>query len=280
MLRLYAPVAVTVVLIAGLTYWEGIYSDRFVSSSVDAAEFGKRFAKVPSKIGDWVGEDRPEDAATLEVAGAVSHVSRRYVNSETTAKVDLWLIVGHARDVCRHTPDICYPSHGFAQLGNTVKQRIEVPGEEPATFFTAKFRDESEQGGEVVRVFWAWNGNRPDKDQDDWEAPDYQKQHFGNNRALYKMYFTASMKDKDEPVSDNAAIEFGKLMIPVVNRALFPERYAGKPAPPAAESASEDAAPAATEPVAAESPAAAPETSEPTPFDPAAGGPAAAPADN
>jgi len=257
MLRLYVPVAVTVVLIAGLTFWESILSDRFVSSSVTAAEFGERFASVPKEIGDWVGEDRPEEKETLEMAGAVRHVSRRYVNSETGARVDLWLIVGHARDICRHTPDICYPSHGFGQIGNTVKQRIEAPGEEPATFFTAKFRDESNQGGELVRVFWAWNGNRPDREQVDWEAPDYQKQAFGNNTALYKMYFTAGMSSKDEPAGDNVAIEFGKLMIPKVNRALFPERYPDEVSEAAAETALDDAEAMAdeTEPTADEAPA-------------------------
>lgn len=254
MLRLYIPAAVTVVLIAIGTWREAVYSDRFTSSSVTAEEFGKRFAAVPEKVGPWVGTDTDEQSETLEQAGAVNHVSRTYVNGETGQRVDLWLIVGHAREICRHTPDICYPSHGFAQLGSRLKHRIEPPGEKPASFYTAKFRDESALGGQQrTRVFWAWNGNNPEKDQTDWEAPDYQKLHFGNNTALYKMYFTSNMQAVDEPVEDSVAIDFAKLMIPEVNRALFPERYQGEAAVDAVpaegdEAAAADAAPAEAAP--------------------------------
>jgi hypothetical protein len=194
------------------------------------------------KVGAWVGTEKEEDALTLEQAGAVNHVSRTYINSQTNDRVDLWLIVGHARDICRHTPDICYPSHGFAQMGSRLKHQIDA-GDETATFFTAKFRDESAMDGQQrTRVFWAWNGNNPQKEQEKWEAPERQKLHFGNNTALYKMYFTAQMEAVDEPVEDSKAIEFAELMIPEVNRALFPDRYKGEADATAAESDSDPAA--------------------------------------
>jgi len=249
MLRLYVPVAVTVVLIATLTFWESIYSDRFRSSSVTAEEFGKRFKEVPTEVGPWVGTDEKVKEETLNQAGAVSHVSRKYVNSETGASVDLWLIVGHSRDISRHTPDICYPAQGFAQDGSKQKRKIEVAGEEgeqqEATFFTARFRQEQSLGGggPLVRVFWAWNPNT--KDEQQWVAPDRQRVAFGNNPALYKMYFTASMPDRNQPISENVALEFAEVMIPAVNQALFP-----KPNGPASPSG--DGAEKADEPTAKE----------------------------
>jgi hypothetical protein len=224
MLRLYEPVAATVVLILGLTFWESVYSDRFSGSGITAEEFGKQFVKIPMTVGPWQGATQEVDKKTLEVAGAVNHVSRKYTNATTGASVDLWLVVGHARDIGRHTPDICYPSHGFAQDGDILRQRIEIPGEEPATFYTARFRNEAALGGGAVqRVFWAWNPNRPDEPQ--WIAPEGQRRYFANNPALYKMYFTANMKDRDEPVAENMAVEFAKAMLPEINRALFPDRY-------------------------------------------------------
>src|SRR5688500_15955379 len=129
MLRLYVPVAVTVVIIGALTAWEGVYSDRFRGSSVTAAEFGERFKDLPLTVGPWVGEDNPVDEKTLEVAGAVNHVARVYRNTETQKRVDLWLVVGHSRDICRHTPDVCYIAQGFSRDGNMQKHRIEVEGE-------------------------------------------------------------------------------------------------------------------------------------------------------
>jgi hypothetical protein len=272
MLRIYAPAAVALLAIASLTYWESVYSDRFSSTAMSAEEFGKRFANVPKTVGPWVGVDMQEEKATLEMAGAVRHVSRRYTNAETNKTVDLWLIVGHSRDVCRHTPDICYPSHGMAQKGLKVKQQIVPPDDpdNPATFFTSKFRDESAAGGPLQRVYWAWNGNEEGKFK--WEAPEPKslfswlpvkslgpKSYYGNNPALYKMYFTAAMESTDEAVNDNVAVKFAELMIPKINHALFPERY---------PSAGEDEGGSASEKTATADPA-APANEAPVPAEPA-----------
>jgi hypothetical protein len=256
MLRLYIPVAVTVALIASLTMWEAKYSDRWNDSSVDAAEFGKRFAQVPMEIDAWIGEDNEVGDETLDVAGAVNHISRTYVNAETEERVDLWLVVGHSRDIGRHTPDVCYPSQGFAQDGDVIRQKLEPANDPPAEFFTARFRSEG-AGGMSQRVFWAWNEN---VEGSRWEAPANVRTRFGNNTALYKMYFTASMPDKNQPVGENTAYRFAEMMLPIVNKALFPERYpADKPAAtatpaeaaPAAAGEGTDAEPAAEEPAAA-----------------------------
>jgi hypothetical protein len=247
MFRLYVPVAVTVVLIASLTFWESVYSDRFTGSSMDAAEFGKRFANVPKEVGPWIGTDNEVSEETLQAAGAVNHVSRTYANRDTGQKVDLWLIVGHARDIVRHTPDICYPSNGFAQDGTAQKQSIEAEDGSSSMFNTARFRQESilGDGGPIRRVFWAWNANKPDEKE--WVAPESQRVYFGNNTALYKMYFTSSMNDRDELVMDNNAVAFAKVMIPEVNKALFPELY-----PAASPSSNDENEPAEAETTATE----------------------------
>jgi hypothetical protein len=231
MIRLYAPVAVAVVAILGFTAWEAVLQDRFTTSSVTAEEFGERFKNVPDRIGEWIGQDNPVKAEVLEQAGAVRYVSRLYTNPRTKQTVDVWLIVGHARDICRHTPNICYPNQGFSQLGSIIKHTIEPPAdaEHPGTFYTAKFRNESQLGTKTVRVFWAWNGNV--EGLDEWEAPDDQKQRYGNNTALYKLYFTAPMSDDGEETGKNVAVEFGKLALPYINRALFPDRYKDLPLP-------------------------------------------------
>jgi hypothetical protein len=249
MLRVYAPAALAIVAIVGLTVPQAKFTNRFTSGSISAEEFGKRFAKVPMTVGNWVGTDVEVDKATLEQAGAVNYVSRKYLNTETKQSVDLWLIVGHSRDICRHTPDICYPSQGFAQLGERVRWDFEEEsnGGDPPTFFTAKFRNEDNAGSTEKRVFWAWNGNT--EGQDRWDAPEPKtwfdwlpfkstgpKVYYGNNTALYKLYFTAPMADKDEDVADNVANDFAELMLPQIDRALFPERFAGQAplAPPTA----------------------------------------------
>ena len=245
MSRLYVPVAVAVVLIVSLTMWESVYSDRFTGTSIDPAEFQKRFDALPSEVGSWVGVNNAVTEETLNGAGAVSHVSRTYTNKETGEKVDLWLVVGHSREISRHTPDICYPSQGFAMDGTQLKQPIKPDdSSEDADFHTARFRKESSlgTGGPLVRVFWAWNPNTADEKQ--WVAPENSKLHFGNNRALYKLYFTSAMKDREESVTDNTAYKFGKMMLPIVNKTLFGVGAAA----PVDAAAPADAAPAAAAP--------------------------------
>jgi hypothetical protein len=259
MTRLYIPVAVAVVLIVSMTFWESVYSDRFTGSSVSPEQFHQKFASLPMKVGSWVGADRPVPEETLKTAGAVSHISRVYKNEETGEEVDLWLIVGHARDISRHTPDVCYPSQGFAMDGTQLQQRIKAEGTgKEGEFHTARFRKEAAlgAGGPLVRVFWAWNPNTDE--QKDWVAPDATRLAFGNNTALYKMYFTAPMKERDESVTDNVAYKFAQIMLPEVNKTLFAAPGA-TPLDAPAEGAEGAAAPAdATAAPAAEAPATEP----------------------
>jgi hypothetical protein len=272
MLRFYAPVAAAVILIVTGTVLEAKFSDRFTGSSVTKEEFDQQFSALPKEVGSWVGTDNPVEQKILEVAGAVNYVSRTYRNTQTGAAVDLWLIVGHSRDIVRHTPDICYPSQGFAQDDiKPLKQRMEVTGEEDATFNTARFRNERAMGGgpALQRVFWAWNCDTDEEPQ--WQAPDSPRLHFGNNPRLFKMYFTANMKDRDEPVADSTAMEFAKVMLPRVNQTLFPKHYGAAAADAAAN---ETPAPATPEGEAATATPAADPAANPKEALPAAAAPA------
>ena len=220
--RIYLPLEASLVLIVSLALVEGKMRDRWGTPGVEAAELGKRFDQVPKKIGDWVGEDLPVEEVTRKTAGAVNYVSRLYTNSKNRNTVNLWLIIGHSRDVCRHTPTVCYPSQGFRQTGDPLKHHIDVLGEEPAEFFTATFSKEDPSGRHLERVFWAWN--HPDTDI--WEAPDNARVHYGLSRALYKLYFVGNVLNDENTIDSSASVDFAKLMLPALNAALFPEKIA------------------------------------------------------
>lgn len=244
-------------LIAGLTLVEARFSDRWHDSSVDADEFGQRFKNVPMAIGSWQGEDLEVDEAVRKKAGAVHAVSRSYKDEKTGRVVTVWLIVGHARDICRHTPNICYPSSGFKQTSSTLKYHMNVPGENMPVFNTAKFEKSNETGRYRERVFWAWN--HPDVNR--WEAPANQRLEYGNSRALYKLYFTSSVAPGEETIEENIAIKFAEQMLPLIDAALFPsetpfpsETEQAPAAVPEQSTESLDAQPTATEPAATEAP--------------------------
>ncbi len=244
MLMKNLPFALAVLLIVSLTLVEARFSDRWYDSTIDAAEFGKRFKNVPMEIGLWDGKDQEVEEDIRRTAGAVEYVSRIYTNRITGRWVKLWLIVGHSRDVVRHTPNICYPRAGFVQQSKMFKHHTKTANDKPAVFYTAKFEKSDALSRHTERVFWSWN--LPSKGV--WEAPDYARGEYGNARVLYKLYFTSTVMKGEETIEENIAAEFGKLMLPYVDAALFPPALFPDKEDSAQTSETEQVAPAPAEP--------------------------------
>jgi hypothetical protein len=138
----------------------------------------------------------------------------------TGDEVTLWLIVGHSKDIVRHTPDICYPSSGFKkQADENSKQPFIFEGQPKADFYTNTFLKEDPSGRQVVRVFWSWYKPNPEHTIA-WEAPSNVRWQFGNARSLYKMYFTSVMKDVRETTDQSPCLKFAEQFLPVVTKAL------------------------------------------------------------
>ncbi len=220
--RGFLPIVLAVVLIAVVTVVEGVYlKDRWGTPGVEAAELGQRFAQVPKKIGDWTGIDMPVSRDVKERSGAVNFVNRRYTQDGTDRSVDLWLIIGHSRDIIRHTPDICYAASGFRQHGEQLRYTVNYNGDKEARFFTSKFDKEDALVRQTQRVFWTWN--HPDIQK--WDAPDKARFHYGMaTRTLYKMYFTSSITIDEDTLDDSPAAEFAEFVLPVIDDALFSEQ--------------------------------------------------------
>ncbi|HVT30431.1 MAG TPA: hypothetical protein VHE81_20640, partial [Lacipirellulaceae bacterium] len=103
----------------------------------------------------------------------------------------------------------------------------------PAPFLTNTFLKEDVTGQHLVRVFWSWYNaeNKENKGKVEWEAPHNARWHFGNTRALFKMYFTSMMRDANETAEQSACVRFAREFLPVVNKALeevYNEPSAGK----------------------------------------------------
>jgi hypothetical protein len=220
----YVPIVLGVLAIVGLTIPQVVMSDRFAGSNVSAEQRGKLLDNIPMRIGDWQGENLEIDPTVRQTAGAVGAVSRVYRNSRTGDKVDLWLIVGHGRPVAAHTPNICYQTSGFEVRAaeNSLYPMVFPNMPQEAPFWTNTFFKEDVTGRRLIRVFWSWY-NPENSDHDGkvvWEAPPNSRWHFGNTRALYKMYFTSEMKDHMETADQSACLRFAREFMPIVNEAL------------------------------------------------------------
>jgi hypothetical protein len=219
----YLPIVLGVLVIVGLTIPQIVMSDRFASTNVSAAQRADLLKKVPKKIGDWHGDDMTVEASVKKTAGAVGAVSREYRNIRTNEKVNLWLIVGHARAISAHTPNVCYPASGFEQRApDNSLYPMEFPGVPRAPFWTNTFFKEDFTGRRLVRVFWSWYNPQSDENNGKvvWEAPENSRRQFGNTRALYKMYFSSEMRDLSETADNSACLRFAREFMPIVNEAL------------------------------------------------------------
>jgi len=219
--RTLLPAVIGLIAIVSLSFYEGYaMKDRWGNAGAEAQQLGERFARVPLSIGAWEGEDLPVDEVVRKTAGAVNYVSRKYTNVNTDRSVVLWLIVGHSRDITRHTPNICYPSSGFRQAGSQLRHNIDLSNGKPAVFYTAKFEKEDALSRNIERVFWTFN--HPAENQ--WEAPEQgARWRYGLSKSLYKLYLTSTVLGRDEEtIGDNVAVEFAELMLPAIDAALFP----------------------------------------------------------
>jgi hypothetical protein len=227
----YSPIIMAVLLIVGLTYIEVNMTDRLAGTNVSAEQRAALLDKVPSKVGDWHGDDIPVDPNVSKTAGAVGAVQREYHNVRTGEKVRLWLIVGHAREVSFHTPDICYPSQGFeARASENSVYPMVFPDQPKTDFLTNTFLRNNAAGPQLERVFWNWYNptNKENEGKVVWEAPSNPRWHFGNSRALYKMYFSSSMRDPKETAEQSSCVRFAREFLPEVNKALA-EVYSDSP---------------------------------------------------
>ena len=163
---------------------------------------------VPEDIGDWHGNDLPVDEQVKQTSGARGYVSRQRTRTRLLAKtVTVWLIVGHAKDVMRHTPDVCYPSSGFTtRAPENSLQSFVFDGKNMGDFYTNTFVKEDGTGRQLIRVFWSWF--KPNEEGTvEWKAPKIVRLEFGNARSLFKLYFTSNMRDYRETTEESSVHE-------------------------------------------------------------------------
>ena len=222
MLR-YLPYALGLVLLAGATWWQAQIVDRWGTSGISEDELNRRFASVPMNIGKWVGTDHEVEEIITEKAGAVAHVNRVYRNTETGEEVAMWLIAGHAKDIVRHTPDICYPAQGYRRARNQITHEMPTADGTQAVFWTAVFAPETQLDAGNRRVFWAWAVSPDGDEEPQWRAPSEPRFAFRNTPSLFKMYFTSLLTPRESTAAASPCTDFARVCIPQVNQALFGE---------------------------------------------------------
>jgi len=258
MIRLIAPIAVVLALIAGSAVFEGIKTERWAKRETSAEQkvFAERMNSIPFAFGDWESSDEPISQRDLEGARAAGHYSRRFHNRlDSSKEVSVLILVGAPADICAHTPEKCYVNSGFSAMEGDEHYVVSV-GKVPAEFYTNRFRKgESGEAIQNLRIFWSFSlgGN--------WLAPTSPKFEFqfAGYSALCKIYAITELPPNSEGrPDDSAAVGFLEKFLPIVNEHLFPpNNSSASPSgeKPGTESPSNNAADASSSPADSRSPA-------------------------
>ena len=236
--------AAAVVLVAGVTVLQGMWTDRWGNRDVGAAL--KRDAAIlenvfPEKFGDWEFEKELEsNPKELERAGAVGHISRLYRNVRTKGRVSAFVVCATPHDASGHTPDRCYPGAGFEIGESEHRQAVPLADGRRAETFTGTFRKQ----GQTLRVFWTYGVDGQ------WVAPQIARIELAGTDAVYKLYAIIDETRIKGAQSMQECVDFLGALLPALDQAVVAARTGEQPAapetaaePPAGQTA-EAAAPA------------------------------------
>jgi hypothetical protein len=202
-----SALALLVLLASGVVH--GLWTGRWGATGEPAA-WAARLADVPRTIGDWDGQDVAFDAKSLQVAEVTGYLARTYVHRRTGAAVEVVLVCGRPGPIAVHTPDVCLRGSGHRLVGEPQKY-----GKAPAEFWTARFRKDGATPTDL-RIFWAWDVG------DGWRASASPRLDFARHPALYKLYVVRLQTAAEEPLDRDPCTDFLPLLLPELERALFP----------------------------------------------------------
>ena len=206
MLRGIKPIIafLAIVLLMGAAH--GIWVDRWVPSQ----ELQQSIAKletVPMTAGDWRGENVDYEAEDMARAGIKGCVLRKYQNTRTGETVSVLLVTGRGGPISVHTPDVCYTSAGFEQMGGQSKVSV---GDAYGDFWKGIFVMPNAVVPRRLEIMWAWS-----RDGISWSANDKPRYAYARHAAVYKMYIVREPSPTAR-TEDEAVKEFLKSFLPAL----------------------------------------------------------------
>jgi hypothetical protein len=212
--RLSVTAGIAVVIACGAI--QGLWTNRWSAAAEAAAG---RLASIPSRVGDWDGEDVPLDAQVWEVVGGTGYLNRRYVNRRTGQVVAVYLACGRPGPIAIHTPDLCYPRSGYLVIGENTRRTVAVDGPaHVAEFNRMVVRDGLTKDPILAsvrqEVLWGWSATGQ------WEAPRAPRVVYARYPVLYKLYVVHPLPGDKETAGDDAD-EFIRLLLREVQKSVF-----------------------------------------------------------
>jgi len=218
------PLVIALLLVIGAGLLHGRWTHRW-SRSRALEDAAKQLDQLPLTLGDWHGEDLKLNREQLELGEIVGHVSRRYEDPLHHEALTVLIVCGRPGPIAAHTPDVCYAGAGFELCGPTERYSLpRSPSQPAAEFQNALMSRPGVPLPSVQRIYWSWSVDGR------WQVPRNPRLAFGSQQVLYKLYVIRELSSTDLPVAEDPSPRFLRVLLPELNRLLFPrENHEGVP---------------------------------------------------
>ena len=97
-------------------------------SMIERPELRRPLSTLPTKLGEWVGNDEKIEEKIREKAQTDDCLSRTYANPKFPGiALSLWINYSREGTNMRHSPEICLPSNGWTKVESMTKV-MGIPG--------------------------------------------------------------------------------------------------------------------------------------------------------
>ena len=216
------PFVVALPLVVAAAVWQGRETERW-GEFPELKVYAARLADMPLVIGPWKGQIGPRlDEETRRYVGAVGDIQVSYINQETGERANVFIVCGRLYDVLKHRPDRCYPAHGYQTEEEERPYEESTADKRPVGFRTAVYVKEDKPTG--TRIYWSWSSDG------NWKGPDDIRTAFQRSKPIFKLYVDHDVPAAGQPLGEGPSPKFIRVLIPALNKALFPKDAAAKPA--------------------------------------------------
>ena len=113
---LFAAITAGIVMLAtGIGY--RVMAARLAAPVETITLSNEALARLPMKLGEWIGREAPLAEEIVEVTDTDAHVSRRYSRAGGLDSVWFYIAYGvRARDLMPHRPEVCYTGAGWTLI--------------------------------------------------------------------------------------------------------------------------------------------------------------------
>lgn len=197
LVRRLIPGVTAAVILLGLSAFVRHRMEAAVAARIEATRFSPfPLAEIPLELGPWKGKEDKLDEYIARKTGSTDYITRRYVNDQTGATLEVLMLYGPAAEMGYHHPMACYPNAGYALVGGGDLRPIpfQVDGQDRSVGFRNLVFQRGEGGtAERQQVYYVW------KYSDTYALDLGQPSAFGRLPGMFKIQVARGLARTESP---------------------------------------------------------------------------------